>query len=316
VAKTLYVGIDVSKRRLDVAVRPAGTSFSVTNDPEGLTQLVAQLIGAGCRLAVLEATGGLERAAVEALSAAALPLAVVNPRQVREFARATGKLAKTDAIDAGVLAEFAQTLKPKPRQLLDARALQLRELVRRRRQLMEAMTQERNRAQRASRSLRPSIQRHIDWLKQDVTALDRDIQALIAQSSAWREQALLYQSVRGVGPVLTAALVAELPELGRLNRKQLAALVGVAPLNRDSGTFRGRRTVWGGRTRLRSALYMAALVASRCNDALRTYYQRLLARGKPPKLALTACMRKLLGVLNAIALTKTPWHEMHTALST
>ena len=256
---------------------------------------------------LLEATGGLEVPLVSALAAAALPVVVVNPRQVRDFARATGKLAKTDALDAQVLAHFAEAVRPPVRPLRDADTQELNSLTTRRNQLMTMLVAEKNRLRRASHSVRPGIQSHIMWLEQELNDLDKDLRTTLRRSPVWREKDDLLRSVPGVGEQLSLSLLAYLPELGTLDRKQIAALVGVAPFNRDSGPRRGKRSIWGGRTRVRAVLYMGALVASRYNPILRVFYQRLLAAGKPKKLALTACMRKLLTILNAMVKTGQHW---------
>jgi transposase len=309
-----YVGIDVSKAFLDVAMLPGGEAVRVANDAAGIGDLVSRLSGLDLGLAVLEATGGYELEAWTELTEAGLPVAVVNPRQIRYYARSMGHLAKTDRIDAQVLAGFAEATKPQPRPLPDEATQVLRELVRYRRQLSESLTQARNRLHRAYVT-RGELEDDIAHLKQKLAAVEGRIARLIEQVPSFRSRAEVLRSVPGVGPVLCAAFLAEMPELGWLNRKQVAALMGVAPLNRDSGTLRGRRTVWGGRAALRATLYMAAVVASRYNSAIRPFYQQLTARGKPAKLALTACMRKLLGILNAIARTGQPWHETHAGLT-
>ena len=260
---------------------------------------------------VLEASGGFEMLVAGELEVAGLPVSLVNPRQVRNFARATGRLAKTDAIDAQVLAQFAEAIKPPVRPLPDEETRELRALVDRRRQLLEMVTSERNRLRHATKRVSPLIQEHIRWLKQQIEGLDKDISKLIRSSPIWRPQEDLLRSVPGVGPVLSSTLLTHLPELGSLNRGQVAALVGVAPLNRDSGAFRGRRSVWGGRTAVRSALYMAALVATRYNPVIKAFYHRLCAAGKPAKVALTACMRKLLLILNCMLQRRTPWGPPH-----
>jgi transposase len=301
------VGIDVSKAALDVAVRPAGGAWRAANDAPGIAALVERVAALAPACIVLEATGGLERGASAALAAAGLPVAVVNPRQVRDFAKATGKLAKTDALDAAVLAHFAEAVRPAVRPLPDAAARALAELVTRRQQLVEMQTAERNRLGSLTGSRRERAQAHIAWLRQELAALEAELAAAIEASPAWRERDRLLRSAPGVGPVLARTLVAELPELGTLDRKRRAALVGVAPLNRDSGTFRGRRGVWGGRARVRAALYMGALVATRCNPVIRAFYQRLLAAGKAKKVALVACMHKLLRILNAMLRSRTAW---------
>ena len=303
----IYVGIDVAKERLDVAPRPVGAGWQVANDERGVVELVARLDQLRPALVVLEATGGMELPLVGALAAAGLPVVVINPRQAREFAKATGRLAKTDAIDAQVLAHFAEAVRPRLRPLADAAAQELSALMTRRRQLIEMLTAERNRLRTAAPAVRPDIQEHIRWLERRLADLDGDLSQTIRSSDIWREKDDLLQSAPGVGPVVSTTLLADLPELGALNRKEIAALVGVAPLNRDSGTLRGRRTVWGGRSKVRSALYMATLVATQRNPVIRIFYQRLLSAGKPKKVALTACMRKLLTILNAMIRSRTPW---------
>jgi len=295
-----FVGIDVSKQQLDIAVRPSGESWTVAHEEASLSALVARLRGLAPTLIVLEATGGWEVPVTGALAAAALPVAVVNPRQVRDFARSTGLLAKTDRLDAQLLAQFAEVVRPAPRPLPDAQAQELTALLQRRRQLVEMLTAEKNRLPLAARRIRPQLQAHIAWLHQQIAQFDEDLRQLIRSSPLWREKDDLLRSTPGVGPVLATTLVAALPELGTLSRRQIAALVGVAPLNRDSGTLRGRRTVWGGRAQVRAVLYMSTVVAVRHNPVLIAFYQRLRAAGKAPKLALTACMRKLLTILNAM----------------
>ena len=291
-----YVGIDVAKEMLDVALRPTGERWRVEHDAAGLEQLLARLQALAPALIVLEATGGLELELVAALAAAALPVVVVNPRQTRDFARATGTLAKTDALDAAVLAHFAEAVRPPQRPLSDAQTQTLRQLLTRRRQLVVMRVAEGQRLTRAGAAVRPGIEAHIVWLEQQLSALEAELRQALQQSPVWRERDALLRSVPGVGEQLSLTLLAELPELGRLDRRQAAALVGVAPFNRDSGRLRGRRTIWGGRARVRAVLYMGALSASRHNPLIRAFYQRLLgASGKPKKVALTACMRKLLG---------------------
>ena len=305
-----YIGIDVAKSSLDVGQRPEGTTFQASNDEAGIADLVERLRRVRPTLVVLEATGGIETPLVGALLAAELPTVVVNPRQVREFARATGRLAKTDAIDASVLAQFGEAVRPEPRPLPDEAGRELHALVMRRRQLVEMLTAEKQRLRTATRLVRRKLEKHISWLQQAIDELDRELDDFIKGSPAWRERDDLFRSTPGVGPVLSAVLVSDLPELGRLNRRQIAALVGVAPLNRDSGQFRGRRHVWGGRSRVRTALYMGTLVATRHNPTIHSFYERLVAAGKPKKVALTACMRKLLTILNAMARTSNHWQIM------
>jgi len=302
-----YVGIDVSKTQLDIGVRSEPQCWSVANDEEGIGQLVMRLQALEPALVVLEATGGLELAAVAALATVGLPVVVVNPRQVRDFAKATGKLAKTDTIDAQVLAHFAQAVRPKPRPLPDAHTQALVALLTRRSQLITMLTAERNRLRRAPRSIRSSIHTIIAALQQQLHQMDEDLADALRQSPVWRERDNLLRSVPGVGRVVSMTLLAELPELGSLNRKKIAALVGVAPLNRDSGAFRGRRMVWGGRAKVRAALYMATLVATQHNTIIQMFYHRLCRAGKAKKVALTACMRKLLTILNAMLQRQTPW---------
>ena len=311
----VYVGIDVAKEQLQVAVRPGGEAWSVTNDRTGVGELVKRLATSKPALVVLEATAGMEMPVAAALAGAGLPVVAVNPRNAREFARATGRLAKTDVIDAHVLAQFGEAVKPPLRPLPDAATQELNALVTRRHQLVEMLTAEKNRlGQAPAKAVRAGIQEHIRWLEKRLADIDRDLADAIRQTPVWREKDELLRSVQGVGPVLSTTLLAGLPELGTLGRKQIAALVGVAPLNRDSGRYRGKRMVWGGRARVREALYMGTLVATRFNPAIRAFYQRLLAAGKPKKVALTACMRKLLTILNAMARHETPWQTMHLTL--
>lgn len=304
-----YVGIDVSKAVLDIAVAPTGEAWSVANSTEGVQQLVAKLGEISPRLIVLEATGGLERRAVAALAGASLPVVAVNPRQVRDFAKATGQLAKTDAIDAAVLALFAERIRPQVRPLRDEETQELEALVVRRRQVVDMLTAEKNRliAAPPSKRVRTAIGKTIKWFQRQLEEIDSDLDNAVKGSPIWREKDDLLQSVPGVGKVLSRTLLSLVPELGTLGKKQLAALVGVAPLNWDSGQQRGRRTVWGGRAHVRAVLYMGALVAARFNPIIRAFHARLVASGKLPKVALVACMRKLLTILNAIVRDRTPW---------
>jgi transposase len=303
-----FVGIDVSKDRLDVHLRPSGESFAVARDGQGLATLVERLQALAPRLVVLEATGGYETVVASAIAAAHVPLAVVNPRQIRDFARATGKLAKTDRLDAAAIAHFAEAVRPPPRPIPDAQAQALGELVARRRQVIEMIVAEGNRRRRASqRRVIRAIDRHLALLQTELSELDGDIDNAIRHSPAWQAEADLLQSVPGVGPATLRTLIAELPELGRLTRRKIAALVGVAPINRDSGTLRGRRMMAGGRPAVRAALYMAALVATRANPVIAAYYRHLRTAGKTAKQALVACMRKLLIILNAILRDHKPW---------
>ena len=307
----MLIGIDVAKAELVVAARPSGARWTTPNDEHGVHALVERLRADGPALIVLEATGGYELLAVAALAAAGLPVVVANPRQVRDFAKATGQLAKTDRIDADVLALFAERVRPAVRPLPDADAQELDALLGRRRQLLEMLQAERNRLGqvfgRGKPLVKKSLRAHIAYLERELRIADTDLGAMIRESPAWRERDDLLQSVPGVGPVLSLTLLAELPELGRLTRREIAKLVGGAPLSRDSGTLRGRRFVQGGRAGVRAVLYMAALVATKRNVVIRAFYQRLLAAGKPKKLALVACMRKLLTILNTMARTRERW---------
>jgi transposase len=307
-APAVFVGIDVAKATLDVVVRPSGACWQLPNEDAAIKTLVARLAALPPTLLVLEATGGFERAIVAALAGAGLPVVVANPRQVRDFARATGQLAKTDAIDAAVLALFAERVRPEPRPLPDTAAQALDALLTRRRQLLEMLVAEKNRLGLARSPIRRGITQHIRWLERQLADVDGELGRLIEQSPVWRAKDDLLQSVPGVGPVLSRTLLGELPELGQLNRKQIAALVGVAPLACDSGSLRGRRIVWGGRAPIRTVLYMGALVAARHNPVIRRFYRRLRAAGKPAKVALTACMRKLLTILNAMMRSNTRWY--------
>ena len=306
----LFVGIYVSKDRLDVAVRPTGAAWQVPYDARGIRELVEHLEEMAPQLVALEATGGMEMPLAGELAASQLAVAVVNPRQVRDFARAAGKLAKTDALDAQVLAHFAEAMRPAARPLPDAGSQELRALVARRRQLVEMITAEKNRTRTATRRIRPKVQEHIRWLEEGLQDLDQDMGGFIRSSPMWMDREELLRSAPGVGPVLSMTLLSDLPELGALNRSETAALVGVAPFNRDSGALRGNRKVWGGRGQVRAALYMAALVATRHNPVLRDFYQRLCAAGKPKKVALTACMRKLLTMLNVMVKHNRRWNPI------
>jgi transposase len=308
------VGVDVSKDRLDVHVEPSGERWSCEQTPEAHEALADRLAELKPQRIVLEATGGLESAVVAVLGARGLPVVVVNPRQVRDFAKAMGRLAKTDPIDAEGLALFGERVQPPLRPLPDAASAELDALVSRRRQLVEMLTMEKNHLHSArSPQVRASIQTIIAALQAQLSDVDRDLRQAVQDSPLWRAKADLLRSVPGVGKVLSTTLVADLPELGTLGPKALAALVGVAPLNRDSGKQRGKRSIWGGRAPVRSALYMGALVATKHNPILRVFYARLRARGKPAKVALVACMRKLLAILNAMIRDNQPWRPMATA---
>jgi transposase len=305
-----FVGIDVSKDRLDVHVRPSGRTFAAARDGKGLEQLINELRGLTPSLIVLEATGGFEITVAAALASAGLPLAVVNPRQIRDFARATGRLAKTDALDAQIIAMFAERIRPEPRPVADADSQVLAELMSRRRQLVEMIVMESNRSRQARD---PRVQRTIKTtlktLEAQLAELDRHVNDIVRASPVWRAADDLLTSVPGIGDVTSRTLIADLPELGQLDRRRIAALVGVAPVNHDSGKMRGRRTIAGGRTDVRNALYMATLSATRWNAVISQHYKSLVERGRPKKVALVACMRRLLGILNAIIRTKTPWQN-------
>ncbi len=293
--ESTYVGIDVAKAQVDVAVRPTGQRWVVSYDETGVGELVSQMEDLGPALVLLEGSGGLELPLVAALAAAALPVVVINPRQVRDFARATGTLAKTDALDAAVLAHFADAVRPSVRPLRDAETQVLNSLVARRHQVMTMLVSEKNRLGTVISAVRPRIEAHIAWLEQELDDLLR--------------------TVPGVGEQISLTLLAYLPELGTLDRRQVAALAGVAPFNRDSGILRGKRAVWGGRSRVRAALYMGALSATRYNPVIRDFYQTLLTAGKPKKVALVACMRKLLVILNSMLRHRSPWRGMTPAVA-
>ena len=304
-----YVGIDVSKHRLDVYLRPEATKLSFSNDSSGIVALSEHLVTLPLALIVLEATGGYEIQLTTSLVAAGLPVVVANPRQVRDFARAAGQLAKTDALDARILALFAERMQPEARRIPDEQARALAELVTRRRQLVDMITAEGNRRREAKESkAQDRIAAHLVWLREELSAIESDLGTAIKSSPAWRADEELLLSVPGVGNATARTLIAELPELGMIDRRKIAALVGLAPLNRDSGLMRGRQSIYGGRTSVRNVLYMAALVASRRNPTIRSMYERLRAAGRPPKLALTACMRKLLTILNAIIRDRKTWN--------
>lgn len=303
----VFVGIDVSKARLDCALTGSDESWAVDNTSDGITQLVERITEIRPALVVMEATGGFEVPAAAALAAAQLPVVIANPRQVRDFARSTGQLAKTDAIDARILALFARRVRPQVRPLPDEDARALDAIVGRRRQIIGMITAEKNRLGFALPAVHKSIEQHIRWLERQLDRVDSDLDGLIRKSPVWKAKHNLLRDVPGVGPNLARTLIAELPELGRLSNKQIAALVGVAPLARDSGLFRGKRMVWGGRASVRSALFMSILSATKYNPVIRVFYQRLRAQGKPPKVAMVACMRKLLTILNAMVRDNRPW---------
>jgi transposase len=305
-----FVGVDVSKDRLDVHVRPSGETFAVARDSEGLEALVAALRRFDVALVVLEATGGFELTVAATLAGASLPLAVVNPRQIRAFARATGRLAKTDALDAEAIALFAERIRPAPRPVAGEEAQALRELVARRRQLVEMIGQERNRSRQArARRVQRSLAATLRVLEAELARLDRDIDGAVRGSPAWREADDLLTSVPGIGDVTSRTLIADLPELGQIGRRRIAATVGVAPFNRDSGRWRGHRAIAGGRTDVRNTLFMATLSAIRWNPVIRAHYGRLVEAGRPKKVAIIACLRHLLTILDAILRTKKPWRN-------
>ena len=306
-----HAGIDVSKDRLDVCLLPQGGILRGRQRPGGHRLPPRALAEAGPELVVLEATGGYERPAAAAIAASGIAVAVVNPRQARDFAKATGRLAKTDRLDAGVLARFAAAVRPRASAIPDEEARALQAILTRRRQLSEMVVAEKNRSRLAPEAVAKRIRAHVRWLEKELDRADRGLGEAIEGSEAWRENEALLRSVPGVGPVLARTLLAELPELGALGHKRLSALVGVAPLNRDSGTLRGRREVRGGRAHVRAVLYMGALVAVRHNPVLESFYGRLLSAGKPKKVALVACTHKLLVILNAMLSDRAPWRPIH-----
>jgi transposase len=303
----VYVGIDVAKGHLDVARHDEDEVWRVDNDETGIEKLVARLAEIGPELVVLEATGGFEVAAAAALAARQVPVVIANPRQARDFAKSTGRLAKTDAIDARGLAMFAERVRPQVRELASEEARALGAVVSRRRQIIDMITAEKNRLGFALKPVQNGIEKHIRWLERQLTDVDSDLDSMIRSSPIWAEKRDLLQTVPGVGPNLSRVLIAELPELGQLTHKQIASLVGVAPFSRDSGVFRGKRMIWGGRAPVRSALYLSVWSAARWNPVIRTFYERLRAKGKPPKVAQVACMRKLLTILNAMVRDGRRW---------
>jgi transposase len=307
---TCFIGLDIAKDHIDVSVRPTEDRWQADQTEDGIGALIARVVALTPALVVVESTGGYETAVVTALAVAHVPVAVVNPRQVRDFAKAIGRLAKTDAIDAAVLALFAERVRPEVRPLPDEAHQELVALVTRRRQLLDMLTAERNRLATARRSVRASVQQHVRWLERRIHDADADLTTTIQQSPLWRATDDLLRSVPGIGPITSSLLIALLPELGALSRREIASLVGVAPLNRDSGQQRGRRVVWGGRASVRAPLYMATLVATRYNPVIRTFYQRLRAGGKPPLVALVAAMRKLLTILNAMLKHQQSWQPV------
>jgi transposase len=311
-----FIGIDVCKQQLEVAAHERDYQFRCPNKVSAFDALVAELIDLQPALIVLEATGGLEIPVVNALHGAGLPVVVVNPRQVRDFAKALGQLAKTDRLDARVLAHFAAAIKPPLRPIKSKEEQELDALTGRRGQLIEILTDEKNRrSSAATATVREQIEEHIDWLEDRIAELDEQLKALLQSSAAWQAKDGILQSVPGIGPVASFSIIADLPELGTLNRQQISKLVGVAPLNRDSGQQRGTRHIYGGRARLRSVLYMAALTAARHNPVIKAFYQRLRAKQKPFKVAITACIRKLLAIVNVMLRDSTCWKTQNEPLS-
>jgi transposase len=302
-----FIGIDISKEQLDVFTRPQGTFVSVPYTNTEVSVLVEHLVNLKPQLVLLEATGGYETQILAALVHARLPVVLVNPRQVRDFAKATGRLAKTDRIDAQVLAHFAEVIRPEPRLLPDDDQQELNALMSRHRQLTEMITMERNRIRTTTETVRRYIQSNLDWLHNQLKMVDKDLENFIQKIPVFRRKVEIVTSAPGVGPVLSMALISCLPELGVISNKRISALVGVAPFNCDSGKHRGKRMIWGGRHYIRSVLYMGALVATRHNPVIRAFYQRLLQAGKSKKLALTACMRKLITILNTMVRNDTLW---------
>lgn len=303
-----FVGIDVSKGTLDIGIEPTGEALRVVYDDKGIAQVVKRLVAVGPTLIVMEATGGLEVRLASELAANGLPLAVINPRQARDFAKATGQLAKTDSVDAAVLAAFARAIRPAVRPIKDADTRELDELLTRRRQLIEIRVQETLRLGTASKVPRKSLVAHIAWLDKRIAALDVDLTKRLRASDAWRAKDDLLQGIPGVGAVTSLTMLAKCPELGSLNRREIAALLGVAPLANDSGKHRGKRFIWGGRADVRAVLYMATVTAIRCNSVLKAFAERLKQAGKPAKVVIVACMRKLLTIMNAMVKNNVQWN--------
>lgn len=302
-----YVGIDISKLSLDVAIRPSGTRKRFNNDDEGVQALADFLAPLKPKGVIMEATGGMETLAMLALSSKDIPCVLLNPRQARNFANAIGRLAKSDTIDADVLAYFGEAIKPQPRPMKDEQLRNLEALTTRRHQLVQMLTAEKNRLNSSPPRVRQNVKEHIEWLERQLDQINSDLKALIADNAVWAETDLILQSVPGVGPVSSLTFQTSLPELGTLDRKKIAALVGIAPLNRDSGASRRQRTVYGGRADVRAVLYMSTLCAIKFNDKIRPFYKRLIDAGKKPKVAITACMRKHLTILNAMVRDRVPW---------
>lgn len=306
-ASSQWVGIDVSKAHLDVYLRPSGQQFQVSNQACGIEELVQRLLPIPVARVILEATGGLEQPVAQALQERGIGIAIINPRQGRDFAKASGKLAKTDRIDAAVLAHFGEAMQPEVSVLASANEQALQEAVTRRRQLVEMLSAEKNRQSALRGKMRQSVEEHLEWLEQRIRELDEAIEQLSQAHEQWRSHQALLTSTPGIGPVIATTLIAMLPELGQVSDKRISALVGVAPLNRDSGKYRGARTTWGGRANVRALLYMGALVGIQHNPVLKAFYARLLAQGKAKKVALTACMHKLVRILNAMIRDGKPW---------
>jgi transposase len=312
-AEEIFVGIDVAKLQLDLAVRGAEDIWQYGNNESGILELVGRLADMAPTLVVIEASGGWEMSLVAELAFAKLPVAVVNPTRVRSFARAAGQLAKTDKLDASMLAWFAESIRPEVRPLRNEQEAYLSSLVTRRRQVIEILTAEKNRRNTTHGLVGQRLQEHIDWLNEELSSLDKEIGRFIQVNPDWREKQTLLKSVPCVGPVTSFTMLADLPELGTLNRQKIAALVGLAPFNRDSGPRHGKRHIFGGRASVRRVLYMAALTGTRSNPVIRSFYERLLARGKEKKVALAACMRKLLVILNAMIRDRKPWNPTASA---
>ena len=311
----VFVGIDVGKDVLFVAVRPFGDTLEIPNREDGIADLVKRLRSLEPTLVVMEATAGYETPVAVALYRVGIPVVVSNPRLIRSFARATSRLAKTDKIDAGVIAHFAEVIRPAPRRMDEPDEARLGQLVTRRKQLLRMIVMEKNRVSKGPMEMRKDIQKHLDWLAKELERIDQALADFIQKSPIWRAKDEILQSVPGIGKVGSHALMSDLPELGKLNRKQIASLVGVAPMNRDSGNYKGRRSIWGGRAQIRTVLFMVAVVASRCNPVIREFYQRLCNAGKPKKVALTACIRRLLAILNAMMRNGTRWGEFKPAVT-
>lgn len=304
-----YVGIDVSKSRLDVCIMPDNTKLSCGNNEKGILELLNHLKPMNTEMIALEATGGYETLLSLLLSEADLPVRIINPRQVRDFAKATGQLAKTDSIDALIIAEFARCLAIERRTVKNRKTRLLDEMLKRRTQLVDMQTSEKNRLQKPTISIQKSVKEHLKYLKNEISKIDKLIKKEISQSPEWREKDEILQSIPGVGPMISTTILSSLPELGTINRKKAAKLVGVAPLNQDSGKKTGKRRIWGGRKNVRCALYMGIISAIRFNKKIKQYYDHLLEKGKPVKVALTACIRKLLKIMNVMIANKTKWTE-------